>query len=45
MPSLLSATLITACALLATFLGANLWALRMATAMTAADEEGPSTSG
>ncbi|MDV2984851.1 UNVERIFIED_CONTAM: hypothetical protein Q9R58_11080 [Methylobacteriaceae bacterium AG10] len=38
MPTLLSASVIAGCALLAAVLGANLWALRVAAAMTEADE-------
>ncbi|HEV2545211.1 MAG TPA: hypothetical protein VGU70_20885 [Methylobacterium sp.] len=40
MPGLFSATVFGACALFVTLLGTNLWALRVAAAMTAADEEG-----
>lgn len=39
MPSLFAAIVIAACLLLATLVGATLWALRLAAAMTAADEE------
>ena len=38
-PTLLSASVIAGCALLAAVLGANLWALRVAAAMTEADEK------
>lgn len=40
-PSLFAAIVIAACLLLAALVGANLWALRLAAAMTAADEERP----
>ncbi|CAO4182167.1 hypothetical protein [Methylorubrum aminovorans] len=40
MPSLFSAIVYSAILLFMTLLGTNLWALRMAAAMTAADEEG-----
>ncbi|GJE82762.1 hypothetical protein PUR23_04185 [Methylorubrum populi] len=40
MPSLFAAVAAAACVLLATLVGANLWALRLAAAMTAAEEEG-----
>lgn len=39
-PSLFAAVSAAACVLLATLVGANLWALRLAAAMTAAEEEG-----
>ncbi|MGA4555497.1 hypothetical protein [Methylorubrum aminovorans] len=40
MPSLFSAIVYSAILLFMTLLGTNLWALRMAAAMTTADEEG-----
>lgn len=39
MPILLSVSLVAACVALAALVGTNLWALRVATAMTATEEE------